>query len=148
VSGESPQQAHGKTYEQTFEKQLETTLQPCNPILAMLWGLATPLLSESYLYGQTEPPGKHRGVHCSRGVSRLNLTHPRYSAVLLKSKTERLGKGEQAHQSKHTLISSMSRVERRVRKNFGLQVSSAFARDFSRVVFSLTLVSRQRQAGV
>ena len=29
----------------------------------MLWGLAAPLLSESYFYGQTEPSGKHRRVH-------------------------------------------------------------------------------------
>ena len=51
-------------------------------IWAMLWGLAASLLSESYFYGQTEPSGKHRRVHRSRGVSRLNPTHPRCWAVI------------------------------------------------------------------
>ena len=50
-----------------------------NLILAMLWGLATSLLSKSYFYGQIEPP--KRGVYSFGGVSRLNITHPRRCAV-------------------------------------------------------------------
>ena len=65
------------------------------PYTTLFWralGIRHPVFERVLPLRAEEPPGKHQGVYGSRGVSRLNPTHPSIRQCLI-SITECLGIG-------------------------------------------------------
>ena len=67
--------AGGRT--KNFRRVAKSNAATLQPYFGHALGIGHPAFERVLLYWQTEPSGKHRGVNCSRGVSRLNPTHPR-----------------------------------------------------------------------